>query len=127
MRKVAVIVLALTATITASGEVRAQTPIEARVQQLEDTIRLLEARVASLEAQMLDRGATRSVKPDKANWRKLRRGMTEAEVEQLLGSPSRVEASPASTRWYYGDSPLSGIVSFNARSGELQMWDEPSR
>lgn len=109
-----------------SGGVWGQSTVESRVQQLEDTVRLLNERVALLESQMSGPTPSAGVAPERASWRKLRRGMSEAEVEELLGSPVRVEARYARTVWYYGDMPWSGEASFDAESRKLEMWKEPS-
>ena len=58
------------------------------------------------------------------NWRKLRSGMAESDVEQVLGSPSRADANEAFITWFYG-YPSGGRVRFDAKSHTVQGWAEP--
>lgn len=58
-----------------SGQTLAQTSTESRVEKLEKTVRLLERRVATLEDHLRQRNAALSVLSDKANWRKLQKGL----------------------------------------------------
>ena len=62
----------------------------------------------------------------KPNWRGLQVGMKQGDVEQLLGSPSRVDVSPVSTRWYYGDH-REGEVQFDTDSRRVKGWREPEQ
>ncbi|NHQ59837.1 outer membrane protein assembly factor BamE [Chlorobium sp. BLA1] len=101
---------------------------EARIAELERTILNLQQRIAALEAQPVqdDEGArTTSVKPgnsgDIKNWRQLRLGMKEQDVERLLGSPRKVIATEVFFVWYYS----GGNVNFNAESGKVDGWSEP--
>lgn len=101
----------------------AQQNIEIKVEKLEQTIIALERRVEALEGQLRQRSAPPPIALDKLNWRKLQRGMTEGEVEKLLGSPARVDAMTAFTLWHYGDR--RGQVTFEARSRTVHAWSEP--
>jgi hypothetical protein len=94
------------------------------MQRLEETVRTLEHRVAVLEAQVGARSAPVSVAPNKVNWRKLKSGMTEGQVEQLLGAPSRVDENPMVITWSYVDQS-SGTVRFDARLRKVMSWSEP--
>jgi outer membrane protein assembly factor BamE (lipoprotein component of BamABCDE complex) len=58
------------------------------------------------------------------NWRQLRMGMTEGDVEQLLGVPGKVDANQYSTTWYYG-YPVGGTVRFGGSSRTVESWREP--
>ncbi|WP_185752252.1 hypothetical protein [Pseudomonas fluorescens] len=107
-----------------SGQVFAQSSAESRVDKLEDTVRTLERRVATLEDQLRQRNAAPSIPPDKANWRRLQKGLSEADVERLLGSPTKVNANLAFTTWEYGDSD-GGYVQFDAKSRTVMGWYEP--
>jgi hypothetical protein len=108
----------------ASGPVFAA-DADSRIQRLEETVSALERRVASLEAQLHERPAAASqVAPDKANWRKLQRGLTEKDVEQLLGSPEQVDASQFVVMWQYAGF---GYVRFDGRSHTVDSWSEPSQ
>ena len=106
------------------GEATAQTNSESRVAKLEETVRLLELRVAVLEDQLRDVATPTRIAPEKVNWRKLRSGMSEGDVEQLLGSPSKVNANQVFFIWYYG-YPSGGHVEFNANSRKVEGWTEP--
>jgi hypothetical protein len=110
--------------LVASGAVFAQSNDDPRVQRLEETVRALESRVAALEAQLRERSAPANVAPDKVNWRKLRNGMSEDDVAQLLGSPSKVDANPVYFIWYYG-YPIGGHVDFHTESRKVEGWREP--
>jgi len=127
--------------LLASGELFAQSSIDSRVQKLEETVRALERRVAALEDQLRERNASHDLAPpsaapaplpipradpttvasDKAKWRKLRRGMSEGDVEQLLGSPTRVDAFKSGAVWHYG---WMGQVQFDGNA-RLESWHEP--
>jgi hypothetical protein len=49
---------------------------------------------------------------DREGWRKLRVGMSEAEVEKWLGKPDRIEEVEGATRWHYDREPDKGWVGF---------------
>lgn len=107
-----------------SGQTLAQTSTESRVEKLEETVRLLERRVATLEDHLRQRNAALSVLSDKANWRKLQKGLSETDVEKLLGSPSKVDAFGSFTIWHYG-YPSGGQVQFDGTSRTVRGWHEP--
>ena len=109
--------------LAATGGASAQSTVESRVQQLEETVRVLERRVADLEAQLRERSALAPVASDKVKWRKLQKGMPVGDVEKLLGSPSKVDAYGSFTVWYYGDYPVGGQVQFGNRA--VTGWREP--
>jgi len=92
------------------------------VEKLERSIQDLERRVASLEAQLRERSAPPTAPSGKEGWRKLKIGMLDKEVEQLVGSPSKVEASQAITTWWFG---TRGYVMFDAKSRKVERWSEP--
>ncbi len=110
--------------LAATGEVSAQSTVESRVQKLEETIRVLERRVADLEEQLRERSAPAPVASDKVKWRKLKKGMTEGDVEKLLGSPLKVDAYGPFTIWHYSDRS-GGEVEFDGRSNTVKVWHEP--
>jgi hypothetical protein len=60
----------------------------------------------------------------RANWRKLRKSMTEAQVRAILGEPSHIEAGYI-TYWAYGGSNwlLNPHVEFVG--GSVTGWQEP--
>jgi TolA-binding protein len=104
------------------GAAFAQTSVDARVQKLEDTIQVLERRVAALEDQLRQQAPAR-ISSDKVNWRKLQRGVSEGDVENLLASPSKVEAFGSFTIWHYGNA-AGGQVQFDNKRA-VTGWREP--
>ena len=56
---------------------------------------------------------------NKANWRALRRGMTEVEVKALLGEPLKVQGGYI-TYWYYQNARVAIV------NEKLDGWEEPS-
>jgi len=107
-----------------SGVAHAQSGIDSKVQKLEETIRALERRVAMLEEQLRDKSPQVPVASDKANWRMLKKGMSESDVERLLGSPTRVDAFGSFTVWHYGERSRAE-VQFDGDSRTVQSWHEP--
>lgn len=101
-----------------------QSSIDSRVQKLEETIQVLERQVDSLEAQLRERNVTVQADPAKVNWRKLQNGMSESDVKQLLGSPSKIDANEVIITWFYG-YPLGGRVEFDGNSHTVEGWTEP--
>jgi hypothetical protein len=110
--------------LLASGDLSAQDSVDSRLQKLEETIRVLERRVASLEGQLQGRKAPLGVPSGKANWRQLQKGMSEGDVEQLLGSPSKVDVYGSFTVWHYG-YPSGGAVHFDGDTRTVESWHEP--
>lgn len=110
--------------LVTSGQVIGQPSAESRVNKLEETVRLLERRVATLEDQLRQRNGAVAIPPDKVNWRRLQKGLSEADVEKLLGSPSKVDAFRSFTIWYYG-YPSGGQVQFDGMSRTVSSWSEP--
>lgn len=108
----------------ASGQVFAQSSADPRIDRLEQTVKALESRVASLEAQLAERQPASQVAPANAKWRKLKSGMTENDVEQLLGSPEKVDSNPVFVLWWY---PSYGHVQFDGRSHTVREWSEPTQ
>ena len=104
---------------------------EARIADLERTVQNLQQRLAALEARLhpADEGErTTSIKPgnshDKQNWGQLRTGMSEHEVERLLGSPEKIVVySEYSFNWFYNYPRC--VVRFNAQSRKVNGWQEP--
>ena len=82
---------------------------ETRIADLERTVLNLLQRVAALEARLPiadERARTTSIKPgnslDIQNWRQLRTGMSEHDVERLLGSPKKIIVyGEYSFKWFY--------------------------
>ena len=109
--------------LAATGGASAQSTVESRVQKLEETVQVLERRVADLEEQLRERSALAPVASDKVKWRKLQKGMSQGDVEKLFGSPSKVDAYGSFTTWYYG-YPIGGRVRFDG-SRAVTGWNEP--
>ncbi|EPA95239.1 hypothetical protein [Pseudomonas sp. G5(2012)] len=109
--------------LASCGQVVAQSTAESRVDKLEETVRSLERRVATLEDQLHQRNAAASIPPDKVNWRRLKKGLSEADVERLLGSPTKVEGGLITT-WHYGEGDGRG-ASVEFYDGAVSGWSEP--
>ena len=123
VKRVAITTLAAMALQSPSA-VFAQSSVDTRVQKLEETIQVLERRVASLEAQLREQTAPASAAQDTANWRKLKQGMSESDVEQLLGRPSKVDVYGTTTDWFYGPY-REGSVRFFGTPRKVSRWSEP--
>ena len=97
--------------------------LEHKVSDLELRLRALETRIGAGQVQYPPIPTTPSqARPvpnaskwrDLANWRQLRRGMSEKQVRDLLGEPERVQGgSVTSWRWdgaevYFMDNKLAG-------------------
>ena len=109
--------------LLASSQLFAQSTVDERVEKLEETVRVLERRVATLEDQLHERKSPAPDAPSAANWREMERGMSESKVEKLLGSPTRVDASSQfQTVWYYPDAAW---VRFRAGSRKVSAWRQP--
>ncbi len=68
-----------------------------------------------LQVQMVPEG--------KAGWRRLRVGMSQAEVRGILGEPGKINVAPPVTLWLYPDA-LGGNVVFDEKE-KVQGWNEP--
>lgn len=80
--------------------------------------------MAELEAQLSERKASITVASGKATWRQLQKGMTESDVEKLLGSPSKIDVFGSFTVWHY-DYSSGGQVQFDGNSRRVTSWFEP--
>ena len=109
--------------LLASTQLFAQSTVDERVERLEETVRVLERRVATLEDQLHERNAPAADAPSPSKWHEMERGMSEGDVEKLLGSPARVDASSEfQTVWYY---PGAAWVKFHAGSRKVVAWRQP--
>jgi outer membrane protein assembly factor BamE (lipoprotein component of BamABCDE complex) len=80
----------------------------------------LEARVDSIQELQTEKINNQAgAAGTRANWRRLKVGMSEAEVSSTLGEPQRVSVQILII-WYYG----TGNVYFD-RNGSLMGWTEP--
>lgn len=59
---------------------------------------------------------------NKQNWRRLEKGMSKAEVKQILGEPGKINTASYGDTWYYPDV-LGGSVDFD--NGRVEGWSEP--
>jgi len=131
--------LLLSIFVPAAG-LAAETALAVRVSQLEAAVAALQAENRELQKRVdkleLRAQASAPGQPalapnagwkDKANWRGLRRGMTEREVEALLGPPTKVDIGPSLGYWFY--SPTQGVqgpnVMFSADKMTVYGWTEP--
>ena len=125
MKRCALILFVILAVFAAHGA-----EAEDRVARLEERITQLERRVARLEA-LLSKAETAQapqIRPgdyrSKANWRRLKLGMTKTQVKEILGDPPKQRANAVlGDYWYYPDV-LGGHVQFDT-SGRVEGWDEP--
>jgi hypothetical protein len=123
-----------------AASLAAESALADRVSQLEATVAALQAenrelrkRVDKLEPRPQASAPSQPVPApnpgwkDKANWRRLRRGMTEGEVEALLGPPDKVDIGLHLGYWLY--SPTQGVlgpnVMFEPKDMTVYGWKEP--
>lgn len=103
---------------------------EQRVAQLERLVQQLQQRIAQLEARLTatPAKAPRNASPadwrDKGSWRRLRKDMTMDEVSALIGEPEKVSAQTYTIYWYWG-YPGGAQVTFDAESNLVDGWSEP--
>lgn len=74
------------------------------------------------------RAAPQKAVAGKAVWRKLKKGMTAADVRELLGEPEKIEAGGTLTYWYYDKknaSTLGAHVVFESDKVTVYGWQEP--
>jgi hypothetical protein len=57
-------------------------------------------------------------------WRQLSKGMTQSQVEDVLGSPTKIEGGGVLTTWNYGSPGLGGYITFDDK-GRIYSWSEP--
>ncbi|MGD8229022.1 MAG: outer membrane protein assembly factor BamE [Desulfobacteraceae bacterium] len=107
-------------------------PIQAKdeqVLQLRQKVSELEAKVEELEGLLNECIASRKREAadeygwqNKMNWRRLEMGMSQAQVQSILGEPTKV-IKGVKTLWYYPNI-YGGFVSFD-QSGNIVGWNEP--
>lgn len=116
-----------------------QLPMEQRVQQLEQQVHELTERLEQIEQRPVraERPAY-SVPLEEANapervpvpgwksvqsWKKIRRGMNQIQITQILGNPAKRSGDNHAERWHYdGDKAW---VEFD-RVGEVRIWQAPN-
>lgn len=99
--------------------------------EIEERINALEKRVKELETKGKSQDKSTSSAEqysstgnvsDLKNWRRIKRGMGETEVKQLLGEPNKIDAGVAFTYWkYHGYS----YVMFDIKTMKVDGWKEP--
>ena len=84
----------------------------------------LEKRVKALQNLVNVNNVNVNVSNSKVAWRKLKRGMTNAQVRNLLGEPLDIDVyTMYSTNWYYTKSSYNSKLTFFF--GKLESWKEP--
>jgi hypothetical protein len=128
------IILSLSAGVHAA---EGQPYLEERVRTLEQQVRELSERLNQLEqrpaapkpayAVPLEEAAAPAVPAapgwqTAAAWKKLRRGMSQIQVTQLLGNPVKRSGDRYTERWHYPDD--SAWVEFD-QVGDVSRWQSP--
>jgi hypothetical protein len=111
--------------------------LEQRVEALEQEVQELKANMGAspvVPAATAAKPATRaeSTAPslpaappgwqDRANWKKLRYGLLQPQVQALLGEPAKAEGTRYNQRWLYPDE--SAWVQFDSEK-EVSGWQAP--
>jgi hypothetical protein len=133
----------LTATVlllcAGAAGAQEQADLDQRVQALEQQVRELTERLQRLEqspaaaprpayAVPLEETAAPAVPAapgwqTAAAWKKLRRGMSQIQVTQLLGNPVKRSGDRYTERWHYPDD--SAWVEFD-QVGDVSRWQMPA-
>ncbi len=101
-----------------------------RILKLEKRIIELELRVAKLEKLLSATQSEPSIQimpgnyEKMANWRRLKLGMTKAQVKAILGDPPRRRVFPPGFDYWYYPNETAAQVQFDM-SGKLSGWQEP--
>jgi hypothetical protein len=98
------------------------TELHKKISSLEDRIKLLESLLKDSEQDVDEQIKDEFGWQNKKNWRNLAIGMTENEVQELLGDPVK-SIMGVRTLWYYPNI-YCGYVSFDEK-GHLIGWNEP--
>ena len=115
----------------ASGQSRSSDSLVERIAFLELKTIELERRIQELETLITtapphDAPARAAANwREKANWRRLRRGMTMDQVRTIIGEPDKVDVIYSRTSWTWGEFPDDATVSFH--DDRLAGWTEPGR
>ena len=97
---------------------KSDTALEQRVSDLENRVTAIEEALSETETIGISDKRWQEVEI----WRQLRVGMSEKQVQELLGRPLRVNGG-AMARWYYSEHRFHSYVVF--QSGKLFSWTEP--
>jgi len=102
---------------------------EDEIQRLRQKITELENRIVDLESLLSRYDAREKLRQgddlsweNKKNWRKLKIGMNQTEVQAILGKPIKT-IEGVRILWYYPNL-YCGLVSFD-EEGKLAGWNEP--
>ena len=96
--------------------------LQNKITDLEDRIKLLESLLQNPEKDTDEQIKDEFGWQNKKNWRSLAIGMTENEVQEILGDPVK-SIMGVRTLWYYPNI-YCGYVSFDEK-GHLIGWNEP--
>ena len=100
-----------------------------RVAALEAIVADLQSRLSKLEAPIRRSDPAAAPKndaepwKDKANWRRLNKGMSKAELTRIFGEPGKIVSGYHFEIWYY-PSPLGGSVTIDDNN-RVTGWSEP--
>ena len=96
--------------------------LQQKILDLENRIKKLELLLKRCDKHHRSEAKNRYGWQNKKNWRKLKIGMGESEVKNILGEPVKVIRG-VKTLWYYPNI-YCGYVSFD-EGGTLSGWNEP--
>lgn len=117
------IIFASHAASAADATERRITALEARVTALEK--QLSAGQGNALAAPAMPAGTSKGAPwrhPD--SWKKLRKGMNEKQVREILGEPESYSEGPGSKGWNYQDGTTFAVVLF--MNGGLASWNTPT-
>jgi len=96
--------------------------LQSRITQLETRLQEMEGLLKECEEARKSGQLEQFGWQNKKNWRKLTKGMPEAQVKSTLGEPSKV-IQGVKTLWYYPNI-YCGYVTFDEK-GRVIGWNEP--
>ena len=96
--------------------------LQQKIEQLEKRLQKLESFLMISDEPYDKRSEQKYGWQNTKNWRSLKAGMTESQVKQILGEPTKV-IKGVKTLWYY-PSIYSGHISFD-KNGQVTRWNEP--
>lgn len=112
------------------GENREHKTPDNTSRDIKERVRYLEKRVRelALEIRLLKTaGVSNPTPPPLRKWRRLRKGMSQDDVLEILGEPGSIKTHSAGEWWYYPDR-LGGKVSFSQPGISERIvigWTEP--
>ena len=94
-----------------------------KVLELEKRIVLLENIILEMNSGSVQAGSNKAV-TNNSNWRRLKVGMNEIEVQRLLGEPTHVvRFSPSLYKWEYSNETWHSTITFDNKG--VYSWEEP--